>query len=265
MAAVVPYATNPMLYAMPLVYAAQTIQDAGIAFAAAPADSMRGYEAVIENLPPVCLALKFVLDQTALVTEEAFKVDPLIPSELRDNGRYCSDLGIFVHSVHHDLYRGIHAEQIDNYENPTWQGEKWDIDAVWGHIFGWSPGAWHDPTVFAMPLLAATSATVDAGRMIRMHPSNDMFGYEAVIENLPLVTHALEGLLNQIADVTETEFKVSEAVPAAYRQAAQEAQWLGLAVRQLHMLYRARHAEQIEVLENPDYKAAKWGQARNRG
>jgi hypothetical protein len=260
--AVVPYATNPMLHAMPLVYAAQAIQDAGVAFATAP-DTMRGYEAVIENLPPVNLALRFVFDETATVTEEAFKVDPIIPDQLRVIARCCTDMGNFVHSVHTDLYRGVHAEQIDNFENPTWQGEKWDIDAVWGHIFGWTPGAWHNPTVYGLPLLNATAATVDAGRMIRMNPSNDMFGYEAVIQNLPLVTSALEGLLNQVADVTEAEFKVHEVVPAAYRDAALQYQFIGIATQQVHQLYRSIHAEQIENLENPDYRAAKWGQARN--
>jgi hypothetical protein len=261
---VVPYATNPMLHAMPLVYAAQAIQDAGMAFASAPADSMRGYEAVIENLPPVNLALRFVLDETATATEESFKVDPIIPDQLRTIGRACMDMGIFVHSVHHDLYRGLHGEQIENFEQPTWQGEKWDISAHWGHIFGWTPGAWHNPMAYAMPLLGATAATLDAGRMIRMNPSNDMFGYEAVIENLPLVTSALEGLLRQVADVTETEFKVHEAVPAAYRDAALQYQFIGVAVQQVHQMYRTIHAEQIDNIENPDPRGAKWDSSRNR-
>ncbi|MGW3308328.1 hypothetical protein ACWDG9_17280 [Streptomyces sp. NPDC001073] len=262
--AVVPYSTNPMLHAMPLVYAAHAIDDAGIAFASAPADSMRGYEAVIENLPPVNLALKFVLDETATTTEESFKVDPIIPDQLRAIARACMDMGIFVHSVHHDLYRGLHGEQIENFEQPTWQGEKWDISAHWGHIFGWTPGAWHNPMAYAMPLLGATAATIDAGRMIRMNPSNDMFGYETVIENLPLVTTALEGLLRRIADVTETEFKVHEAVPAAYRDAALQYQYIGIAVQQVHQMYRTIHAQQIDNIENPDPRAAKWDSSRNR-
>ncbi|MEV6404075.1 hypothetical protein AB0M58_14160 [Streptomyces bobili] len=261
---VVPYATNPMLHAMPLMYAAQAIQDAGVAFASAPADSMRGYEAVIENLPPVNLALMYVLNETATSTEEAFKVDPIIPDQLRAIARACMDMGEFVHAVHHDLYRSVHSGQIENFEQPTWQGEKWDISAHWGHIFGWTPGAWHNPMAYAMPLLAATAATVDAGRMIRMNPSNDMFGYEAVIENLPLVTSALEGLLRQVADVTETEFKVHEIVPAAYRDAAMQYQFIGVAVQQMHQMYRTIHAEQIDNIENPDPRAAKWDSSRNR-
>ncbi|MCF1592508.1 hypothetical protein [Streptomyces muensis] len=255
-----PVDNAPVHHAYPLIYAADAIRMAAAAFAAAPADSMKGYEAVIENLGHLEFAMCHLMHDIAQVTEDDFKVNPEIPNQYRTIGIHFLALGAFVDSAH-KVYREIHAEQLDNIENPTWQGRKWDLSENWAHVM--PQFAWTDPTVHVMPLLLASGAIRDAGIHIRLHPSGTMFGYEMTIEHLAPLAEALYELMETVATVTESEFRVHEAVTAMHRDAGQRFRDLGGAITAVHFLYRLLHQEQLHNLENPSYQAAKWDQSRN--
>ncbi|MER5302279.1 hypothetical protein ABT039_22855 [Streptomyces lasiicapitis] len=257
---VTPVDNSPVQHAYPLIYAADAIRQAATAFAAAPADSMRGYEAVIENLGHIEFSMCHLLNDVATVTEEDFKVSKVIPDQYRVLGAHFLMLGAFVDGAH-QMYRQVHAEQLDNIENPTWQGRKWDISANWPHIM--PMGAWSDPTVHAMPLLLASSAVRDAGIHIRLNPAGSMVGYEMTIEHLAPLAEELYALMETVAAVTEVEFRVHPAVTAMHRDAAQRFRDLGLAIQGVHILYRTLHSEQLLNLANPTHQAAKWDVSRN--
>ncbi|GLF98193.1 hypothetical protein [Streptomyces yaizuensis] len=251
---------SPVQHVYPLVFAADTIRAAAQAFAGAPADSMRGYEAVIENLGQVNFAVFELMHRIAAVTEDDFKVSSHIPEQFRMVGLHFLALGQFIDDAHW-LYREIHSEQINNFENPTWQGRKWDITANWADIL--PEYAWAAPAVHAMPLLLASAAVRDAGHHIQMHPSGSMAGYEMTIEHLQPLAGELQHLMETVAAVTESEFRVHPAVTAMHRDAGQRFADLGGAIQGIHFLYRLLHSEQLGNLENPTYQAAKWDQSRN--
>lgn len=255
-----PMDTSPVHHAYPLIYAADAIRMAAAAFAAAPADSMKGYEAVIENLGHLEFAMCHLLHNIAEVTENDFKVNAHIPDQYRTLAVHFLMLGAFVDEAH-KVYREIHAEQLENIENPTWQGRKWDLSENWAHVM--PQFAWTDPTVHAMPLLLASGAIRDAGIHIRLHPSGTMFGYEMTIEHLAPLAEALHDLMITVADVTEAEFRVHPAITEMHRDAGQRFRDLGGAIQGVHLMYRVLHAEQLHNLENPSYQAAKWDQSRN--
>ncbi|MFJ2752677.1 hypothetical protein [Streptomyces sp. NPDC087297] len=255
-----PVNNSPVHHAYPLIYAADAIRVAAAAFAVAPADSMKGYEAVIENLGHLEFAMAHLLNDVAEVTQEAFKVNPIIPDQYREIAMQFLFLGAFVDSAH-QAYRTIHAEQIENIEQPTWQGRKWDISANWAHIM--PAQAWTDPTVHAMPLMLASGAIRDAGIHMKLHPSGTMFGYEMTIQHLAGLSEALYELMETVATVTEAEFRVHPGITEMHRDAGQRFRDLGGAIQGVHLLYRVVHSEQLYNLENPTYQGAKWDQARN--
>ncbi|MFB8401286.1 hypothetical protein [Streptomyces sp. NPDC055912] len=255
-----PVDNSPVQHTYPLIYAADAIRTAGQAFAAAPADSMKGYEAVIEHLGQVNYAMFELMHRVATVTQDDFKVDPNIPDQFRVIGRHFLALGQFIDSAH-GLYRQIHAAQLENIENPTWQGRKWDVSVNWAHIM--PTYAWANPLVHAMPLLFASAAVRDAGAHIQMHPAGSMAGYEMTIEHLAPLAEELYVLMETVAAVTESEFSVSPAVTEMHRDAAQRFRDLGGAIQGVHLMYRVVHAEQLHNLENPTYQGAKWDQSRN--
>ncbi|MEJ8654759.1 hypothetical protein WKI65_43675 [Streptomyces sp. MS1.AVA.3] len=255
-----PVDTTPVHHAYPLIYAADAIRMAAAALAAAPADSMKGYEATIENLGHLEFAMCQLLLDIAQVTEDDFKVNPEIPNQYRNLGIHFLALGAFVDSAH-KVFREVHAEQLENIENPTWQGRKWDISANWAHIM--PQFAWQDPTTHVVPLLLASGAIRDAGIHIRLHPSGSMFGYEMTIEHLAPLAEALYELMETVATTTEAEFSVHPAVTAMHRDAGLRFRDLGGAIQAVHFLYRLLHQEQLLNLENPTYQAAKWDADRN--
>ncbi|MDX3165865.1 hypothetical protein PV516_18945 [Streptomyces scabiei] len=255
-----PVNNAPVHHAYPLIYAADAIRMATAAFATAPADNMKGYEAVIENLGHLEFAMCSLLHDIAQVTEDDFKVNPEIPNQYRALGIHFLALGAFVDSAHR-VFRTVHAEQLENIENPTWQGRKWDISENWAHIM--PQFAWTDPTVHVVPLLLASGAIRDAGIHIRLHPSGTMFGYEMTIEHLAPLAEALYELMETVATVTEAEFSVHPGITAMHRDAGLRFRDLGGAITAVHFLYRLLHQEQLLNLENPSYQAAKWDQSRN--
>ncbi|MEU3593014.1 hypothetical protein [Streptomyces filamentosus] len=252
--------TSPVHHAYPLIYAADAIRAAGAAFAAAPADSMKGYEAVIETLGHLDFAMCHLMHTIAQVTEEDFKVDPAIPDHFRSIGIQFLMLGGFVDSAH-KVFRDLHAAQLENLENPTWQGRKWDISANWAHIM--PAYSWRDPASHTLPLLLASGAIRDAGVHIRLHPSGTMFGYEETIRQLAPLAEALYGLMETVASVTETEFAVHPAIPAMHRDAGQRFRDLAGSIETVHLMYLALHQEQILNLLHPTYQGAKWDIGRN--
>ncbi|GAA1111692.1 hypothetical protein [Streptomyces javensis] len=255
-----PVDNSPVHHAYPLISAAEAIRSAGQAFAGAPADSMKGYEAVIETLGYVNLSMFELMNRVATLTEEEFKVNRLIPEQYRVLSLHFLQLGGFIDAIH-GMYRELHREQIDNFENPTWQGRKWDVSANWGSVVPMYASA--SPDVNSVPLLFAAASVRDAGILLQSNPAGSMFGYEQIIEHMPLLSEALHGLMETVAGVTESEFKVHEAVPAAYRDAGVRYRDLSGAIAGLHFLYRMLHEQQLANLENPTYQGAKWDQSRN--
>ncbi|MER0443055.1 hypothetical protein ABR738_00440 [Streptomyces sp. Edi4] len=255
-----PVDTSPVHHAYPLIYAADAIRMAAASFAAAPADSMKGYENVIENLGHLEFAMCHLMHDIAQVTEDDFKVNPEIPNQFRNVGIQFLSLGQFVDATH-KVFRDVHAEQLENLENPTWQGRKWDVSANWAHIM--PQFAWQDPTAHALPLMLASGAIRDAGIHIRLHPSGSMFGYEMTIEHLAPLAEALYVLMETVASTTESEFAVHPAIPAMHRDAGQRFRDLGGAIQAVHLLYRLLHQEQLHNIENPTYQGAKWDVGRN--
>lgn len=115
-------------HTMPLRYAAETVRNAGAMMVLNPADNMVGYESVMHALTDVQNAIGDVIRMAAMSSRENFKVNAAIPEAYDDTSVYAYALAGRLESIP-TLYRIIHAEQIDNIENPTPQGAKWDQSA----------------------------------------------------------------------------------------------------------------------------------------
>ncbi|MEW1752071.1 hypothetical protein [Streptomyces angustmyceticus] len=116
--------------ALPLQYAADAVRTAGAMMVLNPAGNMVGYEATINSLAEIQRAIGDVISMAAHSSRENFKVNAAIPEAYDDTAVYAHALAGRLDSIP-TLYRIIHAEQIDNIENPTIQGAKWDQSANW--------------------------------------------------------------------------------------------------------------------------------------
>ncbi|WP_030258627.1 hypothetical protein [Streptomyces violens] len=116
--------------ALPLQYAADAVRTAGAMMVLNPAGNMVGYEATINSLAEIQRAIGDVISMAAHSSRENFKVNEAIPEAYDDTAVYAHALAGRLDSIP-TLYRIIHAEQIDNIENPTIQGAKWDQSANW--------------------------------------------------------------------------------------------------------------------------------------
>ncbi|MEV0602187.1 hypothetical protein AB0I82_23175 [Streptomyces sp. NPDC050315] len=116
--------------ALPLQYAADAVRTAGAMMVLNPASNMIGYEATINSLAEIQRAIGDVISMAAHSSRENFKVNQAIPEAYDDTAVYAHALAGRLDSIP-TLYRIIHAEQIDNIENPTIQGAKWDQSANW--------------------------------------------------------------------------------------------------------------------------------------
>lgn len=114
--------------AMPLVYAAEAVRSAGAMLLINPAENMVGYELTIRQLAELQYAISSVVAAAAASTRESFKVNPAVPEAYDDTAGYMRSVGDRLGAIPY-LFRLLHAEQIDNIENPTVQAAKWDIDA----------------------------------------------------------------------------------------------------------------------------------------
>lgn len=112
--------------AYPLMNAADAVRAAGVLLLINPADNMAGYQAVIQQLADVQMAISEVIQAAAASTREDFKVNPAIPEAYDDTAAYARAISDRLDAIP-ALFRIIHAEQIENIENPTPQGAKWDI------------------------------------------------------------------------------------------------------------------------------------------
>ncbi|MFF9787182.1 hypothetical protein [Streptomyces nigrescens] len=115
-------------HTMPLVYAAEAVRAAGVTLLLNPAENMVGYEATMRQLADVQHAIGQVVQAAGLSTQENFKVNPAVSDAYFDTAGYAHTVGERLGSIP-DLFRIIHAEQIENIENPTPQGAKWDQSA----------------------------------------------------------------------------------------------------------------------------------------
>lgn len=256
-----PVSSSLSQHAYPLQRAREAIALARVAFVSAPADNMKGYEMVIQNLGLVNWSMAALMQTVAHVTETEFRVNAAVPERFRWIAAQFLHLGGFIDAAH-QVYRQVHAEQIANYEQPTWQGRKWDISANWEDAIP-AYSAWSTDAIHSMPLQFAAAAVLDAGHGIALYPGGSMFGYEATIEQLAPLALELYYLMSSVADVTEAEFRVDPAVTAMHRDAGVYFLGLGGAIAEAHAMYTTLHAEQIWNLKNPTAQGAKWDQARN--
>ena len=112
--------------AMPLMYAADAVRTAGVMLLINPADNMHGYEATIRQLSDVQAAISQVIQAAAESTRENFAVNPVISDAYDDTAGYGFSLAERLDAIP-VLFRMVHAEQLENLENPTPQAAKWDI------------------------------------------------------------------------------------------------------------------------------------------
>ncbi|MFJ3283289.1 hypothetical protein [Streptomyces halstedii] len=112
--------------AMPLMYAAEAVRTAGVMLLINPADNMHGYEATIRQLSDVQAAISQVIQAAAESTRENFAVNPVISDAYDDTAGYGFSLAERLDAIP-VLFRMVHAEQLENLENPTPQAAKWDI------------------------------------------------------------------------------------------------------------------------------------------
>ena len=112
--------------AMPLMYAADAVRTAGVMLLINPADNMHGYEATIRQLSDVQAAISQVIQAAAESTRENFAVNPVISDAYDDTAGYGFSLAERLEAIP-ALFRLVHAEQLENLENPTPQAAKWDI------------------------------------------------------------------------------------------------------------------------------------------
>ncbi|MFE7780386.1 hypothetical protein [Streptomyces nigrescens] len=115
-------------HTMPLIYAAEAVRAAGVMLLVNPAENMIGYEATMRQLADVQHAIGQVVQAAGLSTQENFKVNPAVSDAYFDTAGYAHTVGERLGSIP-DLFRIIHAEQIENIENPTPQAAKWDQSA----------------------------------------------------------------------------------------------------------------------------------------
>ncbi|MGW2844654.1 hypothetical protein [Streptomyces sp. NPDC001274] len=114
--------------AMPLAYAAEAVRNAGILLITNPSANMAGYEATIRQLSDVQAAISQVIQAAAVSTREDFAVNPVISDAYDDTAMYGYSLAERLDAIP-ALFRMVHAEQLENLENPTIQAAKWDIGA----------------------------------------------------------------------------------------------------------------------------------------
>jgi len=112
--------------AMPLVYAAEAVRSAGIMLLINPSDNMAGYEATIRQLSDVQSAISQVIQAAAESTREHFAVNPVISDAYDDTATYGYSLAERLDAIP-VLFRMVHADQLENLDNPTPQAAKWDI------------------------------------------------------------------------------------------------------------------------------------------
>ncbi|MGW3400134.1 hypothetical protein [Streptomyces zhihengii] len=115
-------------YAAPLEQAAEAVQQAGAMLLTNPAENMVGYEATIRALATLQAAIGTVVAQAGETTRENFAVNPAVAEAYDDTAGYAHNLAARLEEIP-TLYRSLHADQVENIENPTPQGRKWDIAA----------------------------------------------------------------------------------------------------------------------------------------
>ncbi|MFJ1827336.1 hypothetical protein [Streptomyces sp. NPDC088178] len=123
-----PTMSSSLSGAMPLAYAAEAVRNAGIMLIINPAENMTGYEATIRQLSDVQAAISQVIQAAAASTRENFAVNPVISDAYDDTAAYGYSLAERLDAIP-VLFRMVHAEQLENLENPTPQAAKWDIGA----------------------------------------------------------------------------------------------------------------------------------------
>lgn len=114
--------------ALPLVAAIDAVRTAGAMLLIHPADNMVGYEMTIRQLAELEYAISDVVRAAAASTRDNFKVNPAVPEAYDDTAAYMRATGDRLAALPY-LFRLLHAEQIDNIENPTPAAAKWDINA----------------------------------------------------------------------------------------------------------------------------------------
>ncbi|THA29200.1 hypothetical protein E6R18_25145 [Streptomyces sp. A1277] len=112
--------------AMPLMHAADAVRAAGIMLLINPSDNMHGYEATIRQLSDIQSAISQVIQAAAESTRENFAVNPVISDAYDDTASYGYSLAERLDAIP-VLFRMVHADQLENLENPTPQAAKWDI------------------------------------------------------------------------------------------------------------------------------------------
>ncbi|MGW1409499.1 hypothetical protein [Streptomyces sp. NPDC002403] len=123
-----PTMSSSLSGAMPLAYAAEAVRNAGIMLLINPSENMTGYEATIRQLSDVQAAISQVIQAAAASTRENFAVNPVISDAYDDTAQYGYSLAERLDAIP-VLFRMVHAEQLENLENPTPQAAKWDIGA----------------------------------------------------------------------------------------------------------------------------------------
>ncbi|WP_331723451.1 hypothetical protein [Streptomyces atratus] len=123
-----PTMSSSLSGAMPLAYAAEAVRNAGIMLLINPSENMAGYEATIRQLSDVQAAISQVIQAAAASTRENFAVNPVISDAYDDTAQYGYSLAERLDAIP-VLFRMVHAEQLENLENPTPQAAKWDIGA----------------------------------------------------------------------------------------------------------------------------------------
>ncbi|MEU4502640.1 hypothetical protein [Streptomyces sp. NPDC024089] len=123
-----PTMSSSLSGAMPLAYAAEAVRNAGIMLIINPSENMAGYESTIRQLSDVQAAISQVIQAAAASTRENFAVNPVISDAYDDTASYGYSLAERLDAIP-VLFRMVHAEQLENLENPTPQAAKWDIGA----------------------------------------------------------------------------------------------------------------------------------------
>ncbi|WP_228981233.1 hypothetical protein [Streptomyces sp. DH12] len=114
--------------AAPLEQAVEAIRQAGAMLLTDPSENMIGYEAILRTLALLQAEIGNVFHSAAESTRENFKVNPAVPEAYDDTAGYALQLADRLEEIP-SLYRQLHADQVENIENPTVQARKWDISA----------------------------------------------------------------------------------------------------------------------------------------
>lgn len=124
-----PTGAAPMSeYAAPLEQAIDAVRQAGAMLLTNPAENMVGYEATLRALSGLQAEIGEAVRLAGETTRENFKVNPAVADAYADTAGYAISLASRLEEIP-VLYRTLHAEQIENIENPTVQARKWDITA----------------------------------------------------------------------------------------------------------------------------------------